>query len=36
LLDKPYATPVLSAMLRKLLDAPEGKKRRRREPAAAE
>jgi PAS domain S-box-containing protein len=36
LLDKPYETPVLSAMLRKLLDAPEGRRRRRREPAAAE
>ena len=36
LLDKPYETPVMAAMLRKLLDRPQGRKKRRREPAAAE
>ena len=35
LLDKPYETAVLAATLRKLLDRPE-KRRRKREPAAAE
>jgi signal transduction histidine kinase len=37
LLDKPYETPALAAMLRQLLDEPRGRRRRsRREPAAAE
>jgi CheY-like chemotaxis protein len=36
LLDKPYETPVLADMLRKLLDARQGKRRRNRERTAAE
>jgi len=36
LLDKPYETPVLAAMLRKLLDKPDDRKRRSRAHAAAE
>ncbi|MGA0604779.1 response regulator [Phenylobacterium sp. VNQ135] len=36
LLDKPYETPVMASMLRKLLDRPEKKRKRAREPAAAE
>jgi PAS domain S-box-containing protein len=36
LLDKPYESAVLAATLRKLLDRPERRRRRKREPAAAE
>ncbi len=36
LLDKPYETPVMASMLRKLLDRPEKKRKRARESAAAE
>ncbi len=36
LLDKPYETPVMAAMLRKLLDRPERKGKRARATAAAE
>jgi signal transduction histidine kinase len=36
LLDKPYETATLASTLRKLLDKPEGKRRRKRESAAAE
>jgi signal transduction histidine kinase/DNA-binding response OmpR family regulator len=35
LLDKPYETPAMAAIIRKLLDDPQGKRRRRREAAAA-
>jgi len=36
LLDKPYETPVMASMLRKLLDRPDKKRKRTRESAAAE
>jgi signal transduction histidine kinase/FixJ family two-component response regulator len=36
LLDKPYDTPVMAATLRKLLDKPEGRRRRPRQAVSAE